>query len=92
MFILLMVVPVAIISFVAAALIRSNTLCIIASALAAELLFVLYSVLRVAQAHALDIRVLHGVSITVVFGTPLFVGLATGFTFLARWMYKKRAT
>jgi hypothetical protein len=87
-FILTIVVMTAVISFVVAALIRSNPLAIVASAVIAELLFVLYLLVQAgASPHAED--VLLGANITVIVGTPIFIGAAVGFTFLARRMYRK---
>lgn len=87
-FILTIVIVTEVISFGAAALIRSNTLSIVASAVIAELLFVLYLLVLAAESpHAEDL--LLGANITVLVGTPIFIGAAVGSTFLARRLYRK---
>jgi hypothetical protein len=87
-FILILVFVTAVVSFAAAALIRSNSLCIVASAVIAELLFILYALVQAADSpHAED--VLLGVNMTLMVGTPVFVLSALGSTFLARKVYRK---
>jgi len=87
-FILILVLVTAAVCFVAARFIRTNWLCIVASAIIAELLVVFYGLVRAADSpHAED--VLLGVTVTVIFGTPVFVISSLAFTFLARRIYRK---
>jgi len=90
---LALVATAAVSSFGAAALFRSKILCIAVSTVLAQLLFVVYSLIWLALSghHAPDDvhAVARGLSITVVFGAPLFLSAATGFTFFARWIYGK---
>jgi hypothetical protein len=87
-FILTLVIVTAVVSFIAAAFIRSSSLCVIASAVIAELLFVLFAVSSAADSpHPEDVLLF--VNITLIIGTPVFIGSAVAFTFLARRLYRK---
>ncbi len=87
-FILTLVVVTAVVTLVAASLIRSNSLCTSASAVIAELLFILYGLVQAADSlHPED--VLLGVNVILIVGTPVFILSALGFTFLARRLYRK---
>ena len=89
--ILVFLATVAISSLVAAAFIRSHVLCIVVTAVLAELLFGLYTVLWYAlsdhppTAHSAA----RGLAVTVVFGAPFFFGAAAVFTLLARRLFGK---
>ena len=88
----MLVATTAVASFGVAIFIRPNILCVAASWVLAELLFVLYYVLWLALSHHSPEAVhsiARGVGIDVAFGAPFFLVAATGFTFLARWMYPK---
>jgi predicted MFS family arabinose efflux permease len=89
-FILFLIVFAAVVTFVAAAFIRSNTLCIVASALIAELVLVLYWLTKAADSPDAHDGLL-AVNITVMFFTPVFFGAAAGSTFLARRCYRKKS-
>jgi hypothetical protein len=89
-YILLLIGITAVVSFVAAAFIRSTLLSIVASAAISELIVVLYGLH--AAAHSSDVYdVLLAVNITWTVCTPVFIGAAVGFTFLARRLYKKHS-
>jgi len=87
-YILLLIGLTGVVSFVIAAFIRSNALCMIASAVTAELLVILYGLHAAAgspDAH----DVLLAVNITWMVCTPVFIGAAVGFTLLARRLYRR---
>ena len=87
-YILTMTGVTAVVSFVMASLFRSTGLCILASAITAEALVVLYFLIQAVDSrHPED--VLLGVNITVMFFTPVFIISAVGFTLLARLAYRK---
>jgi hypothetical protein len=92
--IIVLLATTAVASFGAAAFIRPNILCIAASWVVAELLLVFYYVFGVALSHHTPEAVhsvARGVGIEVAFGAPFFLVAVTGFTFLARWIYRKNA-
>src|SRR5437016_2142903 len=89
---IVLVAAAAVASFAAAAFSRSNVVCVAASWVIAELLYVSYYLVRLDfSAHGPDEihSVARGVSISVVFGAPFFLIAVTGFTFLARWIYRR---
>ena len=89
-YILLLIGITAVVSFIIAAFIRSNLLSIIASAVTAESLVVLYGLH--AAASSPDVHdVLLAVNITLMVCTPVFIGAAVGFTLLARRVYKRNS-
>jgi len=87
-FILTVMFVTGVVSFALAALIRTSWLCIVASAVIAELLYMLYILAQVSSFPYPE-DLLLGVNITLAIGTPVFVLSAVGFTFLARWIYQK---
>ena len=86
-YILLLTGLTGVVSFVVAAFIRSNLLAIIASAVTAESLVILYG-LHAAAGSPDAPDVLLAVNITWMLCTPLFIGAAAAFTLLARRLYK----
>jgi hypothetical protein len=87
-FILVLIAFTGVVSFVMAALLRSNALCMIVSAVIAEALVVLYGLVQ--AGHSSDVYdVLLAVNITLIIGTPVFIIAAIGFTLLARRLYRK---
>jgi hypothetical protein len=91
LFILLLVGLNAVVSFAIAAILRSNVLCIIASAVITESLFVLYGSAQAANSP--DVYdILLAVNITAMVSTPVIVGTSVGFVFLARRLYRRNAT
>ena len=89
LFILILIVLSAIVSFGLAIFIRSNLLCIIASIMICELLTTLFGLLQAAQSHD-GYDALLGVNITIIIDIPIFIGTVIVFTFLARRIYQKR--
>jgi hypothetical protein len=82
-FILIIVCVSAVVAFAMARFIRTNWLCIVSSAIVAESLMVLYGLVVAADSRYPDTALL-GVIVTLIFGTPVFIGSTIGFTFLAR--------
>jgi hypothetical protein len=87
-FILVIVFSTAVVTFVVAAFVRSNGLCVISSAVIAESLLILFLLVQTKDSSYPE-DVLLGVNITLLEGTPVFVVSAIGFTFLARRVYRK---
>ena len=85
-----MVVLSAVVTFVMAKFVRTNWLCIVASAIIAESLMVLYGLSVAADSDYAGTALL-GVSVTLIFGTPVFIGTTIGFTFLARRLYRSHS-
>lgn len=89
-YILLLVGITGVVSFVIAFFIHSNLLSIIASAATAELLVVIFTLYAAAgspDAHDF----LLAVNLTWMVFTPVFIGAAVAFTFLARRLYRKHS-
>jgi len=89
LFILMLVVLNAAVSFGIATFVHSKLLCVFASVVITELLAALYFV-RGADSPYPDM-VLLAVNCTVIFGTPVLVGSTIGFVFLAKRLYRRRA-
>jgi len=87
-YILLLAAFTGVVSFVMAALLRSNGLCMIASAAITESLIIFYMLKQ--AAHSPDVHdILLAANITLIVGTPIFIVSAVGFTLLARRVYRK---
>jgi hypothetical protein len=90
LFILVLAASSAIVSFAMAAIIRSNVLCVIASAITTEMLLDLFFVTKGMNPKYPDISLL-AVTMTAMIGTPVIIVSSIFSVFLAKRLYRKRA-